>query len=337
MQREQVNEYRLVETQLDREWDIFVAASENGTMFLYSDFLRSLRGNFKPYYIYHRAELRAALLCVTTPDGQEFCSHDYVIYTGILFGAPMHRQNHDQILSERFLIATYAADELMKRYNKIELSLHPTIIDVRPFLWVNFGTELPKFSVNVRYTSYVDIHDFAQAQKLEDISIYLKASKSRRQEIRYAIQKKVKTVEEFDAARFVDFYARTMNRQDIKVADDVLTEMKDLLVNTYAADLGKMFISYTQDGEPGSMAYFGIDPKRAYYIFGANDPALRDEHTGTAVLWDAFSVMSQQGIHEVDLEGVNSPQRGWFKLSFGGDLRPYFEIVKKMQLNQSIG
>ena len=31
-------------------------------------------------------------------------------------------------------------------------------------------------------------------------------------------------------------------------------------------------------------------------------------------------------IGEVDMEGVNSPQRGWFKLGFGGNLLPYYQI-----------
>ena len=53
---------------------------------------------------------------------------------------------------------------------------------------------------------------------------------------------------------------------------------------------------------------------------------MRSQHTGTAVLWDAFNGLSDHGIREVDLEGVNSPQRGWFKMSFGGDLVPYYEL-----------
>ena len=74
------------------------------------------------------------------------------------------------------------------------------------------------------------------------------------------------------------------------------------------------------------MAFFGWDNKRAYYIFGANDPAKRNGHTGTNVLWEAFYDLSKMGINEVDLEGINSPKRGWFKLSFGGNIRPYYEI-----------
>ena len=62
-----------------------------------------------------------------------------------------------------------------------------------------------------------------------------------------------------------------------------------------------MFGSFTADKELGSMAFFGIDNKRAYYLFGANDPELRDTHTGTAVLWDAFKILNQSGIKEVDI------------------------------------
>ena len=51
-------------------------------------------------------------------------------------------------------------------------------------------------------------------------------------------------------------------------------------------------------------------------MFGASDPALRNSPTGTAVLWDAFSELAKVGVKKIDLEGVNSPKRGWFKLSF---------------------
>ena len=74
------------------------------------------------------------------------------------------------------------------------------------------------------------------------------------------------------------------------------------------------------------MACFALDHLRAYYLFGVNKPELRDYHTGTAVLWDAFYELNKDGINEVDLEGVNSPKRGWFKVSFGGELKPYYEL-----------
>ena len=89
-----------------------------------------------------------------------------------------------------------------------------------------------------------------------------------------------------------------------------------------------MYFSYTKNGSIGSAACFAIDHIRAYYLFGASDSNLRDSHTGTAVLWDSFAKLNHYGVNEVDLEGVNSPDRGWFKLSFGGDIVPYYHIIK---------
>jgi hypothetical protein len=81
-------------------------------------------------------------------------------------------------------------------------------------------------------------------------------------------------------------------------------------------------IFYTgREGRASSAAVFGRDEKRAYYLFGANEG---EEHAGTLVLWDAFRALARDGCREVDLEGVNSPKRGHFKLSFGGSLTPYY-------------
>ena len=55
---------------------------------------------------------------------------------------------------------------------------------------------------------------------------------------------------------------------------------------------------------------------------------MRNQHTGTAIIWDAFFILRKLGIKKLDLEGVNSPNRGWFKLSFGGSLENYYEVNK---------
>ena len=32
-------------------------------------------------------------------------------------------------------------------------------------------------------------------------------------------------------------------------------------------------------------------------------------------------------INFLDLEGINSPNRGFWKIGFGGDIKPYFKIM----------
>jgi len=41
---------------------------------------------------------------------------------------------------------------------------------------------------------------------------------------------------------------------------------------------------------------------------------------------DGFQNMSGKGISTVYVEGLNSPNRGWFRLSFASDLRCCYEI-----------
>jgi len=320
-------EYRLEKISISDEWDNFVSASENGTIFSSSNYLLALNAKPVAYYCYKKQAIKAGIVLIEQDKGDSIIYHDYVIYNGIIFNNPLKEQNNAQINSERFRISTFIAEELAKIYDTVHLTFHPSIVDIRPFLWVNYGTELPRYRISVRYTSYLNIENFHQAENLEDINIYNEASYSRRQEIRYGIKKNVITREEFDSQRFIQLYFKTMKRQEIAVPNKTIEEMKFLITSLFEAKLCRMFVSYTSQEEPGSMAIFAIDNKRAYFLFGGNDPKMRNAHTGTMVLWDAFKFLSKAGVKEIDLEGINSPQRGWFKMSFGGNTIPYFNLT----------
>lgn len=319
-------EYTFVKTLADEKWDKFVEDSSNGTIFSNSVYLKACGVNYKLFYCYKKEELRAAVSVIEDVKGESLILDDLVIYNGIMYNKPTNKQNHAQQFSEQFKIQEFIANELAKHYKNIELSLHPSIVDIRAILWVNYGIELPKYQSDIRYTSYIDISDFKTSKKLEDISIYNKASTSRRQQIRYAIKKEYKTKIISDVSLLIEFYKKTMDRQDIDVENEKLQKMEKLVSNLLERNIAKIYASYDEQNELGSIALFGWDNKRAYYIFGANDPAKRDGHSGTNVLWEAFYDLSKMGVGEVDLEGINSPHRGWFKLSFGGDILPYYEI-----------
>lgn len=318
--------YVLERAELGDRWDDFVRSSPNGTLFSYSKFLAGVRANIAVYYCFNNKELRAGIVLIEDEARTSAVLHDFVIHHGILFAKPQAMQNHSQILSEHFKIMTFIAGELPRRYKNIQMSLHPLVVDIRPFLWLNYREDAPRYTFKVFYTSHADIEDFSRAKALEDISLYNKASIARRQEIRYGIRDGVTTREEFAPESFGDFYAMTMKRQNIEVHKTYVDDMNALIAALYEAKLGRMFVSYTRDGKLGSAAFMGMDHQRAYYLFGANNPGLRNSHTGTAVLWDSFYFLSRSGVKEVDFEGINSPHRGWFKLSFGGNIIPYFHV-----------
>jgi hypothetical protein len=84
-----------------------------------------------------------------------------------------------------------------------------------------------------------------------------------------------------------------------------------------------------RDGAVIYSAAYGWDSRRAYYLFGAGHPDLSEPWQSTLGHWKAFiDITNRFGISEVDMEGVNSPQRGWFKLGFGGNLINYYQVYK---------
>jgi hypothetical protein len=266
---------------------------------------------------------------VESPDGSSAILDDLVIYSGIIFGAPTCGQSRSQRISERHEISTFVVKALADRYQTIEFAFAPSIDDVRAFLWHNYGQEFGRFKVDVRYTSYLSIADFSSAVSLENTEAYREATGARRQQIRYAFRDAVVTEEFYDVALFIDFYRKTMNRQGEIVPLEQLNRMAQLITALLDNGFAKMFSSRTAEGDRGSVAVYAFDIHRAYYLFGASDPALRNTPTGTAVLWNAFSTLASHGVKEIDLEGVNSPNRGWFKLSFGGLLVPYYSVSNR--------
>ena len=319
-------EYRLEIADMDEKWDNFVQGSPNGTIYSSTKYLQASNIKYKLYYCYKKNELRAGVALIENETKDSTVLDDFVIYNGILYNKPTNNQNHAQQFSEQFKIQEFIATELIKIYKKVQMRLHTSIVDIRAFLWVNYGENRPKYLPDIRYTTFVNISDFRTVKKIDQISTYTRSSTSRRQQIRYALNKGYVTKCTEDSQLFIELYEKTMNRQNIKINILKLQRMKSLIDVLLQANIGKIYANYDEFGKLGSMAVFAWDTKRAYYIFGANNPQMRESHCGSSILWDAFYDLSNMGINEVDMEGINSPQRGWFKLSFGGSIIPYYSM-----------
>ncbi len=318
--------YRVEKTELGEKWDAFVAKSPNATVFSRGEYLGAIRQKVGLYSIYRNQEVRGALVVPESDTGEDAALNDLIVYSGVLFPAIAHNQNRAQITTERFEVCEAAAVALPNLYKKVELALSPGVSDIRAFLWHNYGADAGRYIPDVRYTAVASIAELAE-KSTDESDLFAQCSSARRQEVRYALKKGVTTTEEFLPDAFTRFYAMTMNRQDIAVPPEHLEDMGRLIAALGKTGLARMFVSRTAQGEIGSMAVMALDAYRAYYLFGASDPAQRDTHCGSAVIWDAFVALAKSGVAEVDMEGVNSPKRGWFKLSFGPEMRTYYELT----------
>ena len=108
-----------------------------------------------------------------------------------------------------------------------------------------------------------------------------------------------------------------------------MKRLKNLLYSLEKSKNGIVVITFDSNNDPLYLSFWGIDNKRAYYLYGAGNPENTNSIRGTRNFWDSFQFLSTQfNVQEIDFEGINSPERGRYKLSFGGEIRSYYRISK---------
>jgi len=310
------------------EWDRFVDMSPQGTIFCYSDYLANIDRKAIRYYVCRGSEKKAGLALILS-DCESMCVlDDLVIYNGLLFNEdPATKLVKKR--SERYEIAEFVIQELDKKFSQIEMALAPQFEDIRPFLWHNYHSDdlSGKFAVDPRYTTYLSVEELASASDEEDTDIFRNLETIRQRNIREARKSGVTFARGNDIQIFIRFYAALLERQGETVPPEKLKRMEHLIDALLKNGRAVMYCATNASGAPGYITIFCMDKRRAYYLFGAGSPELQERYLGTIAFWEAFKDLAgKEGVKEIDLEGVNSPNRGWFKLSFGGDLRSYYQL-----------
>lgn len=323
-----MSKYKLCRVLDFQQWDSFVEESPQGTIFSSSLYLDAVGRKYERFFIQKGDEIKAALYYIITDDERECELDDLVIYNGLMFRNDS-AQKETKARSERFEITEFVIKELDKRFDKIELSLAPQFEDLRPFLWHNYHLSnlKDKFKVDLRYTSYIDLSELKEDKDEEETILFKKLDTIRQRNIREARKKGAYTEINRETDLFIEFYKNLMMAQQEEVPREKLKRMCRLVNDLIKNDKAVMVVTKNPAGKIIYITVFCFDIKRAYYLFGAGDGQTSDRYKGTLGFWDGFKILSKHyHINEIDMEGVNSPQRGWFKLSFGGNLFPYHEV-----------
>lgn len=319
----------LEKSHVDQEfslWDQMVEESPEATAFSNSAFLKATGQKFRCYKVLKGSEIKAGFAVLLSADETCTIQDDFTIHSGLFFSKPAANANPSTEISNRFDISETVAQFLASEFKENFLALSPQITDLRPFLWVNYGEiDKPKFVSTPRFTSYLTLSGFLDSENPVETSAFKVLGYSRRQEVRYALQAHAKLIESQDIEPFIQLYRATFEKQNLdpKTLEARLERLTELLSTLNSAQ--KIEIFYVEGKEPriSNGAIYLKDSKRRYYLFGANDHQLQTRFSGTFVLWESLRTLAQRGCKEVDFEGINSPKRGWFKLSFGGNVTPY--------------
>lgn len=297
-------------------WDAGVELSPQGTVFSRSAFLRSLNAPFKLFTVTNAHQTVALVSVVEDSDGNAV-RYPYTPYQGILFLQPRHALPRQRILDE-FRITEFVVDRLVERYRSIDMAMCWTFEDLRPFLWFNHHQPAAgQFTAIPRYTGLLDL------TRLDADGCQAAIRSSRRQELKKAAGYIVR--EHGDLGDFMRLYESTFARQDITLDNATRKLVESIAGHALAQGYARLSSCSTADGI-AAMSLFLYDSKRAYYMFAANLPALRNSGAATRLMFDNILEAKRRGMKEIDFVGVNSPDRGDYKLSFNPELKLYFTL-----------
>ena len=68
------------------------------------------------------------------------------------------------------------------------------------------------------------------------------------------------------------------------------------------------------------------DEVSSCYLYGSGDVEIKNRYAGSLALWKAIEQSIEKKLSFIDLEGINSPYRGEYKLNFGGDIKSYYNV-----------
>lgn len=324
--------YILKEVENITTWNEFVDNSPQGTVFSMDYYLNFAQVKYKNFFVYKGSEVKAALSLNFSDNFDNCMNDDLVIYNGIMFSKDAIRKK-TSVNYEKFEITDFIIDEIDYRFKKKEMTLSPAFEDLRPFLWHNYhATDLKdKYTLWLKYTSYLNISELYNNSNACDTELFKNMEYLRQRNIREAENSNVSvSINNCEHIKIlIKFYEELMDLQKEEVSNIKSLRMYNLIINLIKFNQAVLLAVLDKQKYPMYIIVFVFDHKRAYYLFGAGNPQSDKRFKGTIAFWEMFKFLANQyRIKEIDLEGINSPKRGWFKQSFGGDIRNYFQVNK---------
>lgn len=198
------------------------------------------------------------------------------------------------------------AGELRRRYRYARVVAHPSLVDLRPFGWGGFRSE-------VRYTSVLAPADPGE---------YLAALPGPlRNKIRQGDPDRV--VSSLDVEPLASLYVRTFERGECYCP--VGAEFLKALARRLGPGRFEVFYYLDDEGNPAAGRLVVWGERAAYDLVAAATAAGRGPR-GAYLAWRVIQACWERGC-ALDYVGVNVPAIASFKDSFGGDVVPYYLLT----------
>ena len=300
------------------EWDLILKNSHQSNLFSKTFFLKNCGSKFHLWKVIQGNEIKAGVCLLVDSDEKESIENKFIIHNSIYFNLNKKRIL-PKIREDKFQITDFIIKNLTFKYKKIFLSLDPSVNDLRPFQWYNYNLEGPRFQISTKYTSWLDLSEIKlfKNKNEEKFELFKNLEPVRRYSIRQA--KKEDSIIQFskDSKKFLDLYKKFLSKNSSNEMKDDLEIISKITEELLEQDKGIIAYIYSNKNELIYSILTGWDETKAYYLFGVGSAVNKRSWQGTIGLWSIIKyIANNKDIKIFDFEGVNSPNRGWFKLGW---------------------
>tara|TARA_A100001015_G_scaffold162222_1_gene180320 strand:+ start:1780 stop:2718 length:939 start_codon:yes stop_codon:yes gene_type:complete len=298
-------------------WDKIVCKSNQYSLLCSSKFLSGLTCPHKFFLLKEKQNIKMAVLIFENKKKfKKYFLQDFNYNQGFyFFDNDLTERKRNK---ERIRLINIFLKEMTKNYSELRFSLNYNIKDIRAFQW--FDHPKKTFQINTVYTSIIQLNEFKTFEE------YIKSIRyERRREYRLFTETNYKIIQENDHEKFIKLYkflkpniGKLMFDTHLKVIRNA-NKMNFSRIN-FLLDKNKIIA--------GTLFYY--HKNRAYYAFSVSNPNYKKKVSCTApLILEQINYSFKNKIENVDFLGINSPNRGDFKESFGGKLDFFSELFYK--------
>jgi hypothetical protein len=304
--------------QIEYIYNDFIKFSPQKNIFCSEDILKFFFDDLDLFTINKNDKIKSFIYLLKNKDSEIIS--EPLIYSGII-NHPQLEMKLARYNNEVFKINEIIINEIISKYSKANFNLPLDFLDTRPFLWFNYRKKDKNFFlVSPRYTSIININS-----KNKD-EIFSEIDDVKKRDIKNALKnRKYRVSAEINLDLIKDFYIKTMKKNEGTFNKNSFNKIFNFIKTQI--DKTKIIQSTTfYDEKPIYSVLFLTDETSSCYLYGSGNVNIKDRYAGSLSLWKAIDQSINKRLNYIDLEGINSPFRGEFKINFGGKIKQYFNI-----------
>jgi len=290
------------------KWEEITSISKEYNLLSSPTFFEGLTCPHNFYLVEDHRPLLSAVVFDKTDSEKKFFLQDFNYNQGLYF---LISDKKKQFEATKFFL-----NEITKNHDCLRFSLNYNFQDIRPFQWHNYPNF--EFKFNPVYSSIINLNENKSFENVIGNFRY-----SRRREMKLFEKSEYNIQISKDYAKFFSLYASLY--KDILDPFVIDTHYK-LIENSFKNKFSRLnFLCKEKAILGGSIFYF--DNNRAYYAFSVVEKGKENFSLTTPLIIEQIKFFYKKRIKTIDMMGINSPGRGDYKESFGGQVIKFYEAL----------